>query len=125
MPLDMPLGERNIVAAIRLSGADYLFIGMPTPQKERFLHRYRDVLNVPFIMGVGGGIDVLAGHVKRAPVSMRKSGLEWLFRIYQEPRRMWWRYANTNVRFAGLVAKAAITRAVSGAPHAGKIRAEG
>ena len=117
--------ERDIVASIRNSGADCLFIGMPTPQKERFLHSYRDVLNVPFIMGVGGGIDVLAGHVRRAPAPMRKSGLEWLYRIYQEPGRMWWRYASTNTRFAGLVARALIARALSGGPRARKIRAEG
>ena len=80
--------ELDIVTAIRDSGADCLFIGMPTPQKERFLHSYRDVLNIPFIMGVGGGIDVLAGHVRRAPMPLRKSGLEWLYRIYQEPGRM-------------------------------------
>lgn len=117
--------ERDIVTAIRSSGADCLFIGMPTPRKERFLHAYRDVLDVPFIMGVGGGIDVLAGHVRRAPVAMRRSGLEWLYRIYQEPGRMWWRYASTNARFAGLVARALAVRAVSGGPRARKIRVEG
>lgn len=117
--------ESDIVTAIRISGADCLFIGMPTPHKERFLHRYRDALNVPFIMGVGGGLDVLAGHVSRAPALMQKNGLEWLYRIYQEPGRMWWRYASTNARFAGLVARALIARAVSGGPRAGKIGAEG
>ena len=117
--------ERDIVTAIRTSGADCLFIGMPTPQKERFLHSYREALNVPFIMGVGGGIDVLAGHVRRAPMAMRRSGLEWLYRIYQEPGRMCWRYASTNARFASLVAKALAVRAVSGGPRAGKIGAEG
>lgn len=117
--------EWDIVTAIRTSGADCLFIGMPTPQKERFLHSYRDVLNIPFIMGVGGGIDVLAGHVNRAPMPMRKSGLEWLYRIYQEPERMWWRYVSTNARFAGLVARALISRAMSAVPRARKIRVEG
>jgi N-acetylglucosaminyldiphosphoundecaprenol N-acetyl-beta-D-mannosaminyltransferase len=120
-----PEDESGVVTAIRSSGADCLFIGMPTPQKERFLHRYRDRLNVPFIMGVGGGIDVLAGHVRRAPASMQRSGLEWLYRIYQEPGRMWWRYASTNAQFAWLVAKALVARALSGGPRAGKISAEG
>jgi N-acetylglucosaminyldiphosphoundecaprenol N-acetyl-beta-D-mannosaminyltransferase len=117
--------EWDIVTAIRISGADCLFIGMPTPQKERFLHSYRDLLNVPFIMGVGGGIDVLAGHVRRAPAFMQRTGLEWLYRIYQEPGRMWWRYASTNAQFAGLVAKALIARAVSGRSRADKLGAEG
>jgi N-acetylglucosaminyldiphosphoundecaprenol N-acetyl-beta-D-mannosaminyltransferase len=117
--------ERDIVTAIRTSRADCLFIGMPTPQKERFLHNYRDMLNVPFIMGVGGGIDVLAGHVRRAPIAMRKSGLEWLYRIYQEPGRMWWRYVSTNARFAGLVTMALMARAFSGGSRPPKVSAEG
>ena len=102
--------EAAAVAAIRESAADCLFIGMPTPHKERFLHAHRLDLSVPFIMGVGGGIDVLAGHVARAPAPIQRIGFEWLYRIYQEPRRMWWRYANTNLVYAGLLAKALIQR---------------
>ena len=105
--------EAAVVEDIRRSGADCLFIGMPTPRKERFLHRYRKELGVPFIMGVGGGFDVLAGHVARAPQGVQRAGLEWLFRIYQEPRRMWWRYASTNAQFAGLIGKALLARALS------------
>jgi N-acetylglucosaminyldiphosphoundecaprenol N-acetyl-beta-D-mannosaminyltransferase len=104
--------EAAAVTAIRESGADCLFIGMPTPHKERFLHRNRFRLGVPFIMGVGGGIDVLAGHVVRAPAPMQRVGLEWLYRIYQEPRRMWWRYLSTNVAFAGMLGKALVGRAL-------------
>ena len=117
--------EREIVADIRRSGADCLFIGMPTPRKERFLHRYRHELNIPFIMGVGGGLDVLAGHVQRAPAAMQKTGLEWLYRIYQEPRRMWRRYAATNAVFAALVFKAILARAFLLRPGSGKIKLEG
>jgi N-acetylglucosaminyldiphosphoundecaprenol N-acetyl-beta-D-mannosaminyltransferase len=117
--------EQQVVAAIQASRADCLFIGMPTPHKERFLHRYRDALGVPFIMGVGGGLDVLAGHVRRAPAIMQKTGLEWLYRIYQEPGRMWWRYASTNAQFAGLIVKALLARAISRNSRGGKIRAEG
>jgi N-acetylglucosaminyldiphosphoundecaprenol N-acetyl-beta-D-mannosaminyltransferase len=117
--------EKQVVTAIQSSGADCLFIGMPTPHKERFLHSYRDVLGVPFIMGVGGGFDVLGGHVRRAPAFMQQRGLEWLYRIYQEPGRMWWRYASTNAQFAGLVAKALVARAVSRTPPGGNIPAEG
>jgi N-acetylglucosaminyldiphosphoundecaprenol N-acetyl-beta-D-mannosaminyltransferase len=117
--------EPGIVATIRESGADCLFIGMPTPRKERFLHAYRETLKVPFIMGVGGGIDVLAGHVNRAPSWMQKAGLEWLYRIYQEPGRMWWRYASTNAVFAGLLARAWLARALSIRPGGRKIGQEG
>jgi N-acetylglucosaminyldiphosphoundecaprenol N-acetyl-beta-D-mannosaminyltransferase len=102
--------EKAIVAEIRESGADCLFIGMPTPRKERFLAAYRDQLGVPFIMGVGGSFDVLAGHVARAPLAMQKLGLEWLYRVYQEPRRMWWRYLKTNTIFAGMMLVAVIQR---------------
>jgi N-acetylglucosaminyldiphosphoundecaprenol N-acetyl-beta-D-mannosaminyltransferase len=104
--------EAAAVAAIQRSEADCLFIGMPTPQKERFLHAHRLHLGVPFIMGVGGGIDVLAGHVARAPAPLQRIGLEWLYRIYQEPRRMWWRYLSTNMMFAGMLGKALVGRAL-------------
>lgn len=105
--------EAGIVAAIRDSRADCLFIALPTPQKERFLRRYRDELNAPFIMGVGGSFDVLSYQIDRAPRLLQSAGLEWAYRIYQEPGRMWWRYASTNLVFAGLLAKALIGRALS------------
>ncbi len=91
--------EPEVVAAIRQSGADCLFVGMPTPRKERFLARHRDEFDVPFVMGVGGSFDVLAGHVRRAPVWMQKAGLEWVYRVFQEPGRMWKRYASTNLTY--------------------------
>ncbi|CAH1669221.1 WecB/TagA/CpsF family glycosyltransferase [Hyphomicrobiales bacterium] len=100
--------EVEVVKAIRSSGADCLFIGMPTPRKERFLAAHRDEIGASFIMGVGGSFDVLAGAVRRAPAGMQRFGLEWLYRIYQEPRRMWWRYARTNILFAGILTRAMI-----------------
>lgn len=115
----LPENEDAVVADIRASRADCLFIAMPTPRKERFLHQYRDVLGVPFIMGVGGAFDVLAGHVNRAPAHFQRAGLEWLYRILQEPRRMWWRYASTNAVFAGLLGRAVIARAFQRQPREG------
>lgn len=100
--------EYRVVDDIRNSGADCLFIGMPTPRKERFLAKYRDELDVPFIMGVGGSFDILAGRIQRAPEKIQRLGLEWLYRIYQEPRRMWWRYAKTNTLFIGILAQAIV-----------------
>lgn len=94
-----PEDEAGIVEAIRASGADCLFVAMPTPRKERFLARHGATLGVPFIMGVGGSIDVMAGHVSRAPGWMQRCGLEWLHRLLQEPRKMAWRYISTNSRF--------------------------
>lgn len=109
-----PEQEPEIVNGIRDSGADCLFIGMPTPRKERFLASHRDELNVPFIMGVGGSFDILSGQVQRAPVHIQTAGLEWLYRIYQEPRRMWWRYAKTNTVFAGILARAVVEHGLHG-----------
>lgn len=96
-------GEADIVDTIISSKADCLFLAMPTPKKERFLAKYADILDVPFIMGVGGSVDILAGHVNRAPIWMQKSGFEWLYRLIQEPRKMFWRYASTNGRFLWLI----------------------
>jgi N-acetylglucosaminyldiphosphoundecaprenol N-acetyl-beta-D-mannosaminyltransferase len=103
-----PEQELEVVSQIRDSGADCLFIGIPTPRKERFLASHRDDLNVPFIMGVGGSFDILAGQVRRAPTRMQTLGLEWLYRIYQEPGRMWWRYTKTNSLFAGILMQAVV-----------------
>lgn len=103
-----PEQEAEVVDGIRQSGADCLFIGMPTPKKERFLAKYRGELNVPFIMGVGGSFDVLSGKVRRAPELMQALGLEWLCRVFQEPRRMWWRYTRTNAVFAAMLAQAVV-----------------
>jgi N-acetylglucosaminyldiphosphoundecaprenol N-acetyl-beta-D-mannosaminyltransferase len=101
-----PQEEGDVVEQIINSKADCLFIAMPTPRKERFLAAHRDRLGVPFIMGIGGSLDVIAGHVRRAPRIMQSIGLEWLYRVYQEPRRMWWRYAKTNALFAGILIRA-------------------
>lgn len=106
--------EPAIVEEIRRSQADCLFVGMPTPRKERFLHQHRGELGIPFIMGVGGSFDVLAGLVARAPATMQRLGLEWLHRTLQEPRRMWRRYFATNIVFAGLLMTAIAARLMHG-----------
>jgi N-acetylglucosaminyldiphosphoundecaprenol N-acetyl-beta-D-mannosaminyltransferase len=100
-----PSAEHGAIAArIRASGADVLLVGMPSPMKERFLSDQRAATGVPFSMGVGGGLDLLAGKTRRAPRWMRRSGLEWLYRVIQEPRRLAGRYLVTNLRFAGILA---------------------
>ena len=100
--------EAAIVKMIQVSRADCLFLAMPTPRKERFLAAHADQANVPFIMGVGGSVDVLAGQVSRAPLWMQKAGLEWLHRLLQEPRKMFWRYVSTNSAFIFLVLRARV-----------------
>ena len=95
--------EEAIVSDIRKSGAHMLFVGIGSPLKEQFINRRRDQFGVLFAMGVGGTFDVVAGKVKRAPLWMQRAGLEWLFRVLQEPRRMWRRYFYTNTRFIGML----------------------
>lgn len=97
--------EEALVEKIRLSGAQLLFVAVTSPMKENFINRWRDQLGVTFVMGVGGTFDVVAGKVKRAPLWMQNWGLEWLFRVMQEPKRMWRRYLVTNTRFAILLIK--------------------
>jgi N-acetylglucosaminyldiphosphoundecaprenol N-acetyl-beta-D-mannosaminyltransferase len=92
--------ESEICSQIRDSGANMLFIGMPTPYKEDFMRRYFEKTGALFCMGVGGSFDIVSGKTKRAPVFMQKTGLEWLFRVFQEPGRLWKRYFVSNLLFA-------------------------
>lgn len=98
--------EPDVVQAIRQSKADCLFIAMPTPRKEQFLRCHRDSLGVPFIMGVGGSLDVMAGKTRRAPRAVQAMGLEWVWRMMQEPQRLAPRYFKTNIIFAAIMTKA-------------------
>ena len=102
--------EAAMVDKIRASGAQLLFVAITSPKKENFINRWRDQLGVTFVMGVGGTFDVVAGKVKRAPLWMQKYGLEWLYRVIQEPGRMWKRYLITNSKFAWLLVKEKIKR---------------
>lgn len=95
--------ESDIVRQIRASQADILFIAFGTPQKELWVKHYLHAMEVSVVHGVGGSFDVLAGVVARAPLWMQRYGLEWLFRLIQEPRRMWRRYLYTNTRFVLMV----------------------
>lgn len=97
--------ERPIVERIRASRSDILFIAFGTPKKELWVKRYLSAMGVTVVHGVGGSFDVMAGTVRRAPVWMQRMGLEWLFRLLQEPRRMWQRYLVTNTVFMGLLCK--------------------
>jgi N-acetylglucosaminyldiphosphoundecaprenol N-acetyl-beta-D-mannosaminyltransferase len=97
--------ERSLVEEIRKARPELLFIGISSPYKEVFLKRWGDKLPIPFAMGVGGSFDVLAGEIRRAPRWMQRIGLEWFFRLCQEPRRMWKRYTWNNILFIGLSAR--------------------
>jgi N-acetylglucosaminyldiphosphoundecaprenol N-acetyl-beta-D-mannosaminyltransferase len=105
--------EAAVVDEIRQSGADLLFVGLSSPMKEKFIDTWRNDLGVKFAMGVGGTFDVVAGKVRRAPQWMQKLGLEWLFRVIQEPRRMFMRYMTTNSQFAWMLIKELVMRPFS------------
>jgi N-acetylglucosaminyldiphosphoundecaprenol N-acetyl-beta-D-mannosaminyltransferase len=100
--------EAEVCAEIQASRPDILFVAMSSPRKEYFLGAHGASLGAPFVMGVGGSIDVVAGITRRAPLAWQRLGLEWLFRLLQEPRRMFRRYAVTNARFAFLVGRALV-----------------
>lgn len=98
-----PDEEQAIAEQIRDSHADMLFVGFSSPMKEKFLNKWMPTMQVPFCMGVGGSFDIVAGRTKRAPLWMQNAGLEWFYRVLQEPKRMWKRYATTNPVFIWMV----------------------
>lgn len=98
--------EAEVIQDIRESHPDILFIGMPSPFKEIWSYKHCIELNVPVIHGVGGSFDVFAGFIHRAPIWMQKHGLEWLWRLIMEPRKMWKRYLVNNTIFAFMLLNA-------------------
>ncbi|EGP5401497.1 MAG: WecB/TagA/CpsF family glycosyltransferase [Enterococcus faecium] len=95
--------SEEIVKEIADSSADILFLAIPSPDKEYWLDKYKESLNVPLLIGVGGSFDVVAGKVKRAPKFFQKMGLEWFYRFIQEPHKMFKRYFFGNLEFIGHV----------------------
>lgn len=97
--------ETEIVKNMAKSGADIMFVAFSSPKKEYWINKYLEQINIPFVMGVGGSFDVVAGITKRAPRWMQKCGMEWFYRFIQEPRRMWRRYIIGNFKFVVLTLK--------------------
>lgn len=97
--------EDEIVERIAAERPELLFVALETPAKELFLERHIERLGPVFAMGVGGAVDIYAGHKKRAPAWLQRFGLEWLFRFLQDPRRLAGRYVVGNARFIGLLAR--------------------
>ncbi len=90
---------------IKKCSPDVLFVGLGPPKQEKWIWKHKDEINVPVSIAVGASFDFIAGSVKRAPKWMQKIGLEWLFRLCQEPRRLWKRYLIGNTIFVWLVLK--------------------
>ena len=103
--------DAAVVAQVRAASPDLVFLAIPSPRKEFWLAQHMPAMGVPFAMGVGGSFDVVAGKVKRAPRWVQRIGCEWVYRLVQEPRRMWKRYLVGNTKFVWLVLRARWHRA--------------
>lgn len=86
-----PEEDAQETSMINESGADIVWVGLGLPKQEQWMFEHRDKLSVPVIVGVGAAFKFLSGRVHRAPPWMRDHGLEWFWRFFHEPRRMWWR----------------------------------
>jgi N-acetylglucosaminyldiphosphoundecaprenol N-acetyl-beta-D-mannosaminyltransferase len=84
--------NQRMVQMIREANPDFLFVALGAPRQDLWIREHQHELQVPVAMGVGCVLDLLAGTVKRAPVWMQRTGLEWAFRLVQEPTRLWRRY---------------------------------
>ncbi|MDB1921701.1 WecB/TagA/CpsF family glycosyltransferase [Clostridium tertium] len=83
---------KKIINIINKANPDILVVGLGAPKQEKFIYKYKDMLNVPISLAIGASIDFEAGNVERAPIWMQKSGLEWFYRFIKEPKRMFKRY---------------------------------
>jgi len=92
------MDHAEIIQRVREAKPDLLFVAFGCPKAEKWIASAYRELEVPVVIGVGATIDFLAGRVKRAPLWAQHSGVEWLYRLCQEPRRLFWRYA-TDLRF--------------------------
>ena len=91
--------ERDLVTRVAAVRPDFFWVGLSTPKQERFMARYSSRLDATVMLGVGAAFDMHSGRTAQAPRWMQRTGLEWLFRLLQEPRRLFWRYARNNPAF--------------------------
>jgi len=96
--------DQAIASLICRAAPDVLWVGLGAPKQERWMHEHRAKLNVPVLVGVGAAFDILSGRRRQAPQWMREHGFEWLFRLLQEPRRLWRRYLIDGAQFLIYVA---------------------
>jgi len=100
-----PEEDERIVAQINESGADIVYVGLSTPKQQHWMYEHRARLTAPVLIGVGAAFDIHAGVKPQAPEWMHPLGLEWLFRLWLEPRRLWRRYLVTNPAFLAQVVR--------------------
>ncbi len=94
--------DRDVLEAINAAAPDVVWVGLGTPKQDYWVSRHRDRLSAPAVIAVGAAFDFHAGVLRQAPRWMQRSGLEWLFRLMQEPRRLAFRYLVYNPIFVGL-----------------------
>lgn len=93
-----PQEDAQVVAKINESKPDFIWIGLGAPKQEEWMYQHMGQLQ-GVLIGVGAGFDYLAGYIKRAPRWMQRMSLEWLYRLLQDPKRLWRRYFTSNVKF--------------------------
>ena len=93
-----PEEDEQVVAKINASAPDFVWVGLGAPKQEQWMYQHMGQLR-GVLIGVGAGFDYLAGYIKRAPRWMQKLSLEWLYRLLQDPKRLWRRYFTSNVKF--------------------------
>jgi len=103
--------DREVLERVRAARPELLFVALGAPKQELWISRAMDEIRPAVAIGVGASLDFLAGRVKRAPRWMSRVGLEWTYRLAQEPRRLWYRYLVRGPRFAGIVWRTARLRA--------------
>ncbi|MBO5475022.1 MAG: WecB/TagA/CpsF family glycosyltransferase [Bacilli bacterium] len=96
--------DEKIIEMINSSGADIVWVGLGAPKQEKWMYDHKDKIRA-LMIGVGAGFDYHAGNIKRAPKWMQKCSLEWLYRLLQDPKRLFKRYFKTNLKFIRLVSK--------------------
>ncbi|MDD4143474.1 MAG: WecB/TagA/CpsF family glycosyltransferase [Prolixibacteraceae bacterium] len=98
-----PVDSQHMISVVNRCKPDVLFIGMTAPKQEKWAYEHFDKLEAGHICSIGAVFDIYAGNVKRAPLWMINSGLEWFYRLIKEPRRLWRRYLLGNFIFIGYI----------------------
>ncbi len=98
-----PEEEHDLRSQLEASRADVLWCGLSTPKQERFMAAYCHRMPVKLMVGVGAAFDLLSGNLSEAPDWMKQAGLQWLYRLIKEPRRLWRRYLLNNPKFTWLI----------------------
>ncbi len=101
--------DAQVIRQINEAGADFIWVGLGAPKQEKWMYAHKGRVQ-GLMIGVGAGFDYFAGNIKRAPLWMQKCSLEWLYRLLQDPRRLFTRYLVTNTKFLWLVGRGEVTK---------------